>query len=64
MISFFFCIQINAHMPFDRFDPADKDALAAKIEDDIYCRRITDAQQGLEQLKNAPIDDINTERYV
>ncbi|EPB86426.1 hypothetical protein HMPREF1544_06788 [Mucor circinelloides 1006PhL] len=45
-----------------RFDPADKDALAAKIEDDIYCRRITDAQQGLEQLKNAPIDDINTER--
>ncbi|KAF1799366.1 WD40-repeat-containing domain protein [Mucor lusitanicus] len=45
-----------------RFDPADKDALAAKIEDDIYCRRITDAQQGLEQLKNAPIDDEHTER--
>ncbi|KAL9538365.1 hypothetical protein MBANPS3_010988 [Mucor bainieri] len=45
-----------------RFDPADKDALAAKIEDDIYCRRITDAQQGLEQLKNAPTDNEHTER--
>ncbi|KAK4521291.1 uncharacterized protein ATC70_011905 [Mucor velutinosus] len=45
-----------------RFDPAEKDALAAKIEDDIYCRRITDAQQGLEQLKNAPIDDEHTKR--
>ncbi|KAL0136263.1 WD40-repeat-containing domain protein [Mucor lusitanicus] len=39
-----------------------KGRFSSQIEDDIYCRRITDAQQGLEQLKNAPIDDEHTER--
>ncbi|KAI8981856.1 hypothetical protein BDF20DRAFT_433284 [Mycotypha africana] len=40
-----------------RFDPEDKTDLSAEIEDDIYCRRISKAQEKLHLLKIAPIHD-------
>ncbi|KAI9478713.1 MAG: WD40-repeat-containing domain protein [Benjaminiella poitrasii] len=41
-----------------RFNPKDKDELATKIEDAIYCRRIGEAQNNLQKLKDCKQGDI------
>jgi hypothetical protein len=45
-----------------RFDPLDKNEIAAEIEDDIYCRRISEAERKLEILKNTTAVDQIAER--
>jgi hypothetical protein len=40
-----------------RFDPKNKDKLAVEIEDDIYCRHITEAYRKLDILKSTICDD-------
>lgn len=47
-----------------RYDPEDKNEIAAKIEDDIYCRRITEAHRKLEALKSETKIDQHAEEYV
>ncbi|RCH83393.1 hypothetical protein CU098_004740, partial [Rhizopus stolonifer] len=64
--------QLTAHMVrFDtesnlrsrhRFDPEDKNEIAAQIEDDIYCRRITNAQSKLDYLKSMSTSDEQAEQ--
>jgi hypothetical protein len=44
-----------------RYDPEDKNELAAQIEDDIYCRRITEAHRKLDILKTEAKSDRHAE---
>ncbi|GAA5801476.1 hypothetical protein HPULCUR_006924 [Helicostylum pulchrum] len=75
--SVYYCItsggQLAAHtVRFDatsnlrnrhRYDPKDKNELAAQIEDDIYCRRITDAQRRLQVLRTTALLDQQAEQH-
>lgn len=75
--SMYYCItsggQLAAHtVRFDaqsnlrnrhRYDPDDKNEICAKIEDDIYCRRISEANNKLEILKNTKTKDEQEENH-